>query len=92
VALRLTQDHKPSTCTEDVERLATLNPPGFVKDDRVNGVLDCSICSGVGFSFGYGFGFGFGFGLGLGLVLGFVFSFDFGFGCGFGFVLFWMRF
>jgi len=39
VASRLTVDHKPSTCLEDVERLATLNPPGFISDDRVNGML-----------------------------------------------------
>jgi len=39
VALRLSEDHKPSTCLEDVERLGTLNPPGFIKDDRVNGMI-----------------------------------------------------
>jgi len=39
VALRLTIDHKPSSCIEDVERLATLSPPGFIKDDRVNGMI-----------------------------------------------------
>lgn len=39
-AKRLTVDHKPSNCPEDVARLATLTPPGFVdKDDRVNGVI-----------------------------------------------------
>jgi len=35
----LTVDHKPSECIEDVERLATLTPPGFIKDDRVNGMI-----------------------------------------------------
>lgn len=38
-AIRLTHDHKPESCPDDVERLLGLTPPGFVDPSgRVNGL------------------------------------------------------
>jgi protein phosphatase PTC1 len=36
----LTHDHKPESCPEDVERLKSLTPPGFIDaNGRVNGYI-----------------------------------------------------